>query len=95
MYVAIIDTFPNVMPLRVDMFGASMETGIFGKSKGSFIVREERSGSRLRQIDLGSKHTEPHALASGFGTSNVFSIACGLSYRFLFARSPGDHAVTE
>ena len=49
----------------------------------------------LRQVDLGSEHSEPHAFTSSFGAGDVFGIAGGLSHGLLFACGPRDHAVSK
>jgi len=89
--VGIIDAFTNVVPVGIDMFSVGVKTRVFCESKGSVIIRQERSGVWLWYIDLSSKHSQPHAFVGCLTTGNVLSVASGLSDSFMFAQGPRDY----
>jgi hypothetical protein len=62
-------------PAGIDMLGACMEVGIFRKSKGGLIVREERGRMWLGKINFSGKHLEPHAFTCSFRAGNILGIA--------------------
>jgi len=56
MYIAIFMAFTDIVPLYVNVLGASMEAGVLGEGKGGFIVCQEWGRVLLGVADFSSKH---------------------------------------
>jgi len=71
---AILNKFPNVMELDVDVLYIWGADVIFGKSARSVVVAQERGGSRRPEAEAGEEFTKKQQFMRGVMKSNVLSI---------------------
>jgi len=56
MYIVIFMAFADIVPLRINVLGASMEAGVLGEGEGGFIVCQEWGRVILGVANFSGKH---------------------------------------
>ena len=88
----------NEMKMNVDMFGASMKSGISGKTNSTLIITEKWRNIRRNRNDrwkFEKKFSKPNNVLWGMSKGNILRFCAWESDNGLFLGTPWDGSTTK